>query len=313
MEFVHYTSDSHRFHHRRTMTTIIEPSWFDFLVLGSRNRHTTRHMAAARRPNIKAVIVSVYGTILEKMEPQPDADARWQALWHERFGEPARLDLAALNAATDAEVARKEALMLSAGISNPVAFWPRAVMAALPELQGLPAEARHDFLYTYAQLRSPTRAVAGAVLALRKMHRWGLVLGIVSNGYPHTAVELALALENNRGLAAAFLPVGLEPGHTEQAAVAAAELSIFTRPLCFWGFAHGFGKPDPHVFCHLTTRLGLRDISPEETLIVGDSETADLAPARALGWQTWQLAPRPITDVPHSGNWFSVTEWLGLE
>jgi hypothetical protein len=34
---------------------------------------------------VKAVIVSLYGTFLEKMEPQPDADARWQALWQERF------------------------------------------------------------------------------------------------------------------------------------------------------------------------------------------------------------------------------------
>jgi len=269
-------------------------------------------MASSRRPNIKAVIVSVYGTILEKMEPQPDADTRWQALWQERFGEPARLDLAALNAATDAEVRREDSLMRAAGIPHPIAFWPRAVMTALPELERLPPDARHDFLYIYAQLRSPTRAVIGAVLALRQMHRRGLVLGIVSNGYPHTAVELALALEGNRGLAAAFLPVGLEPGHTEQAAVAAAELSIFTRPLCFWAFAHGFGKPDPHVFCHLTTRLGLRGIGPEETLIVGDSEAEDLAAARAFGWQTWQLAPRPVTGVPHSGNWFSVTEWLDL-
>jgi FMN phosphatase YigB (HAD superfamily) len=262
---------------------------------------------------VKAVIVSIYGTILEKMEPQPDADVRWQALCQERLGEPARLDLAAFNAATDAEVEREEAIARAAGIPNPVAFWPRAVMAALPEFERLPPDDRNDFLYVCAQLRSSTRAVAGAVLALRKMHRWGLVLGIVSNGYPHTAMELSLALENNRGLAAAFLPVGLEPGHTEQSAVAAGELSIFTRPLCFWGFSHGFGKPDPHVFCHLTTRLGLRDIKPAETLIVGDSETDELAPARAFGWQTWKLAPRPIPGVPRSGNWFSVTEWLGLE
>jgi FMN phosphatase YigB (HAD superfamily) len=48
-------------------------------------------------------------------------------------------------------------------------------------------------------------------------------------------------------------------------------------------------------------------------LIVGDSEADDLAPARAFGWQTWQLTPRPIKDVPCSGNWFSVTEWLALE
>ena len=103
-------------------------------------------MAVSRRPNIKAVIVSVYGTILEKMEPQADADARWQALWQERFGEPARLDLTALNAATDAEVAREEALMRKAGIPNPVAFWPRAVMAALPELERLAADAERPQL-----------------------------------------------------------------------------------------------------------------------------------------------------------------------
>ncbi len=92
-------------------------------------------MATLRRPKVKAVIVSLYGTILEKMEPQPDADARWQALWQDRFGEPARLDLAAFNAATDAEVGREEAITRAAGIPNPVAFWPRAVMAALPELE----------------------------------------------------------------------------------------------------------------------------------------------------------------------------------
>jgi FMN phosphatase YigB (HAD superfamily) len=270
-------------------------------------------MATSRQPKVKAVIVSLYGTILEKMDPQPDADARWRTLWQDRFGEPARLDLTAFNAATDAEVAREEAIIRSAGIPNPVAFWPRAVMTVLPELERLSPDDRHEFLYIHAQLRSPTRAVAGAVVALRKMHRCGLVLGIVSNGYPHTAVELALALENGRGMAAAFLPVGLEPGHSEQAAVAAGELSIFTRPLCFWGFAHGFGKPDPHVFSNLTTRLGLRDIKPEETLTVGDSEADDLAPARAFGWQTWQLAPRPIKDVPQSGNWFSLTEWLDLK
>src|SRR4030095_5171641 len=99
-------------------------SWLDFLVLTLRTRHITQHMAAPRRSNVKAVIMSVYATILEKMEPQPDADARWQSLWQERFGEPARLDLAALNAATDAEVEREEAVMRTAGGSKPNAFLP---------------------------------------------------------------------------------------------------------------------------------------------------------------------------------------------
>jgi FMN phosphatase YigB (HAD superfamily) len=95
--------------------------------------------------------------------------------------------------------------------------------------------------------------------------------------------------------------------------VAASALSIFTRPLCFWAFAHGFGKPDPHVFRHLTVRLAVRGIAPEEALIVGDSEVSDLAPARAFGWQTWQIAPSPLPEVPRSGNWFGLTGWLGLD
>src|SRR4029434_1777653 len=132
---------------------MVAMSWLDFLVLTLRTRHITQHMAAPRRSNVKAVIISVYGTILEKREPQPDADTRWQALWQERFGEPARLDLAALNAATDAEVGREEAVMRAAGIPNPIAFWPRAVMAALPELERLPPDTRTTFLYYFAQHR----------------------------------------------------------------------------------------------------------------------------------------------------------------
>src|ERR1043166_4917110 len=176
--------------------------------MGSRS-HKRLIMSTHRVASIKAVIVSIYGTVLEKAEPQPDADERWQTLWQERFGEPARLDLAALNAATDAEVAREEAAARAVGVPHPVAFWPRAVMVAMPELARLSGDALAQFLYIYAQLRRPTRAVTGAVLALRKIPRRGLLLGIVSNGYPHTAVELALAQNGDRGLAAAFLPVGL--------------------------------------------------------------------------------------------------------
>lgn len=270
-------------------------------------------MPEKKSPTIKAVIVSIYGTILEKGEPQQNSEERWRKLWTERLGAGVRLELAALNAEVDAEMAREEAAAQLKGIPNPVAFWPKAVIKALPELLCLPGDALLDFLYIYAQLRRPTKAVTGAVIALRKLHRNGVLLGLVSNGYPHTATELSLALDGSRGMASAFLPVGLEPGHTEQADVAAAALSIFTRPLCFWAFAHGFGKPDPHVFHHLTTRLSVRDIAPEETLIVGDSESADLAPARAFGWQTWQIAPKPLPGVPRSGNWFGVTGWLGFD
>jgi hypothetical protein len=81
-------------------------------------------MARSRRPNVKAVIVSLYGTIVEKME-LPDADARWQSRLAGTIWEAARSDLATLNAATNVEVAREKAIKRAARIPTPVAFWQR--------------------------------------------------------------------------------------------------------------------------------------------------------------------------------------------
>ena len=49
------------------------------------NSESGRFLATGIAGDVIAVIVSLYGTILEKMEPQPDTYARWQALWQERF------------------------------------------------------------------------------------------------------------------------------------------------------------------------------------------------------------------------------------
>jgi hypothetical protein len=70
---------------------------------------------------VKAVIVSLYGTILEKMEPQSDADARWQALWQERF-ESRRNLISRRSMPQPTARSREEAITRAAGIPNPVAF-----------------------------------------------------------------------------------------------------------------------------------------------------------------------------------------------
>lgn len=261
--------------------------------------------------SIRAVIVSVYGTILEKADPLPDGEGRWTALCAEKLGAPPEMSLAEFNAGVYAAVARSNEAAARAGILHPVAYWPSAARSVLPALARLGGDACEDFLYAHAQIRFPTRVVPGAVIALRKLHRAGIVLGLVSNGHPHTPVELALAMEGTRGLASAFLPAGLLPGHGEQTDSASGGVSIFARPLCFWGYSHGFGLPDPHVFRHLTRRLELRGIAPAETMIVSGSDDRDLEPARQFGWQCWRLAS--ASDGPCAGNWFGFTGSLGIE
>ena len=85
-------------------------------------------------------------------------------------------------------------------------------------------------------------------------------------------------------------------------------LSLFDRDVRFWSFENGFSKPDPHVFPILTARLETRGITPAETLMVGDRLDNDIEPARARGWQTWQLVSVQRTE--QSGNWRDLHAWL---
>ncbi len=82
-------------------------------------------MAGSRQPNVKVGIVFP----LQNYSGKDGAAGRRRcALAGALTGtirEPARPDLAALNAATDDEVAREEAITHAAGIPKPVAFWPR--------------------------------------------------------------------------------------------------------------------------------------------------------------------------------------------
>jgi hypothetical protein len=71
------------------------------------------------------VIVSLYGTILEKMEPQPDADARWQALWQERFESQRDLISGRSMPQPTRRSGANRRSTRAARIPKPVAFWPR--------------------------------------------------------------------------------------------------------------------------------------------------------------------------------------------
>jgi hypothetical protein len=134
------------------------------------------------------------------------------------------------------------------------------------------------------------RLSRGAAGALRGFHARGILLGLISNGQPYTPVELALALHDPDHVVAPTLPNG-----SEQAIAAGeepvSELAIFTRPICFWSYAHGFGKPNLHAFQHVATRLRARRIAAEQVLMIGCDNVSDLLPARRFGWRTWRIAP----------------------
>jgi FMN phosphatase YigB (HAD superfamily) len=58
------------------------------------------------------------------------------------------------------------------------------------------------------------------------------------------------------------------------------------------------------VFQILTARLQARAVAPQEILMVGDSPDNDIEPAKAHGWQAWQLGPQA------GGGWAALREHL---
>ena len=117
----------------------------------------------------------------------------------------------------------------------------------------------------------------GAKGGLSRLRDLNIPLGLASNAQPYTLAELEGVMDQG------------------------CTLAIFRPALRFFSFEHGFSKPDPHVFRLLGARLHALGIAPAETLMVGDRFDRDIVPARAQGFQTWQLgsqAAGPGGDWP---------------
>lgn len=238
--------------------------------------------------NIRAVICDVYQTLLEVGPPPADADARWAALWRRVPGGEPPCARAEFDAACAAVVAREHARARERGIAHPEVWWPAVVGEVVPGWHALSPQQREDLVFEHMQLSRTLRLRPGAAEALRQLDASGRVLGVASNAQAYTWRELDEAL-----------------------AGAGLSREVFAPELCFWSCWHGFSKPDPHVFRLLTARLTARGIAPAETLMVGDREDNDLAPARAQGWQTWRLGAAPADGSP-GGEWPALLRWLGL-
>lgn len=259
---------------------------------------------------VKAVICTIYGTLLESGPAPADAEGAWTRLWREKLQRPPRTSLAEFNRAADLALQTETNILSVRGVENPAPYWPAVAELLLPELRELAPESEADFLYTHAQLRRSVRLQPGADAVLRALDSRGVLLGLISNGQPHTPVELALALHAPYEPVDSFLPVAAAHG-VFSSDTAARELEIFTAPLCFWSYSHGFGKPNLHAFQHVATRLRARRIQADEVLMVGCDHVNDLRPARRFGWRTWCLT----TDGPgqsNAGAWTDLARSLGL-
>jgi putative hydrolase of the HAD superfamily len=217
---------------------------------------------------IRAVVFDIYGTLLEVGPAPPDADARWQRLCHDLLHIHKPLSRLSFSVASSQVIARHHQAARARGIRWPEVHWPSVVAEVLPELAQLAPQDQEEFLFRQIQTDHTTHMAAETAAMLRWLKERQCLLGTASNAQPYTLLELNEALGTH-----------------------ALALDLFDRHLCFWSFEHGFSKPDPHVFQILTARLAALRISPRNTLMVGDRLDNDIEPAKAHGWQTWQLGP----------------------
>ncbi len=272
--------------------------------------HFNMSIHAAPALPVKAVISTIYGTLLDNGPAPADANTAWTRLWREKLQRPPRTPLAEFNRAADLALQTEANILNVRGVENPAPYWPAVAEQLLPELQGLSPESVADFLYTHAQLRRSVRLKPGADATLRALESREVLLGLISNAHPHTPVELALALHAPYAPVESFLPVAAAHG-AFTGDTAARELEIFTAPLCFWSYSHGFGKPNLHAFQHVATRLRARRIAADEVLMVGCDDLNDLQPARRFGWRTWHITADAPAQ-PGAGSWADLAGSLGL-
>jgi FMN phosphatase YigB (HAD superfamily) len=228
----------------------------------------------------RALITDIYNTLLEIGPPPADAAERWESLWRAMLAGPARLTLEEFAAACEKIIAREHNFAFRVGVQNPEIYWPAVAKEALPELARLAEGERDEWLYQHAQLQRTVRLMPGAGEVLGKLEETRVLLGLASNCQPYTLREL-------------------------DAALATAKLSraVFKPELCFFSFAAGFSKPNPHAFRLLRAQLQVCGIWPADTLFVGDRLVNDLEPARSHGFQTWRLTAALPSDGHAGGDW----------
>jgi putative hydrolase of the HAD superfamily len=234
---------------------------------------------------IRAVIFDVYGTLLQAGLPPADAAERWHSLFQKTFHAVPTMSLLDFSIASSRAIRLRHSSAQARVIPFPEILWPSVIAEVLPGFSKLDETAQAEFAFEQIQLGHTTSLMAGAGSTLRWLAEKQKLLGIASNAQAYSLRELEMNLTGG----------GLN-------------LGLFDAGLCYWSYQHGFSKPDAHVFQILRARLEARNISPAETLMVGDRFDNDIEPAQVHGFQTWHL--NAANNGPATGDWKKLSEFL---
>jgi len=233
----------------------------------------------------KAVIFDVYHTLI-RVGPAPfDASERWQRLWVASGARDPCPTLEQFSARCRGFVDEEHLRARSLGVPYPEVVWPEIIGRALPSLARLDCSSRDEWIGAHQSCLRTVDLAPGAVAVLSALHQSGVALGIASNAQAYTLRELEATLAGS--------PIGLQQ---------------FDDTLVVWSYACGFSKPDPHFFRILSARLAHRGVAESGVLMVGDRMDNDILPARAIGWQTWQLSDFAKPD--DGGTWDALAATL---
>lgn len=120
-------------------------------------------------------------------------------------------------------------------------------------------------VHALENLWHPTLPMPSAALAVQKLHRAGIPLGLLSNAQCNTFSSLGQIAD------------------------------LFAPELTILSYQHGIAKPSPELFKTLTDRLAAREISPSETLYIGNDPLQDILPAANAGFKTALFTGHPAS------------------
>jgi len=135
-------------------------------------------------------------------------------------------------------------------------------------LRGDPAGFARRLAYTYNFLSMGRELYPGVSSALKKLRDSNIALGILSDAQFYTPVDLTLMLRDQSG--------GRVVDYCE----------LFDTDLTFLSCEYGFVKPSGTLYRRLFDALYEYHIAPDQTVVVGNDLTTDIAPAAALGMRT---------------------------
>ena len=243
---------------------------------------------------VRAVIVDVYGTMVNYWRPGFEERESREALLAEAFsGVVDRFGMGETLAAMNPADAPAKTLcdfyngllainrQKSAGEGNSLPevrveeVW--SVIALMLKRNGYDAGApwRGDpagfarcLAYTYNFLSMGRELYPGVSSALKKLKDGNIALGILSDAQFYTPIDLTLLLRDQSG--GAVVDYG----------------ELFDTDLTFLSCEYGFVKPSETLYRRLFDALYEYHITPDQTVIAGNDLATDIAPAAALGMRT---------------------------